>query len=739
MSRVRKPKIRYAGTTRVEHLRRHERDCERVLDRQASAIVGDTPVERLRSRLASLDSVPQLPSLPPRVTDSSDIPTVGSHDIGNRQGVWRLSADTDGAFDRRGLDPWHERHVDSYTDGEGRLIAIMSEHQERAAKEREIRDAARMAKLRRRAEREAKRLAAEQQIVLSPDEVMRADAARKRAQAAVERVRTQREREADLLSYGFYFDGGRAANDYYEPFHEWLGDGRLRSDFSVHIGEFVRQLPRRGRIRVGRDKTAVAYADSKLLGLTEPYVERDNRRLGCLIVDLDGVMSPAQWRRRLSELLPEHLQPNLLTGRYRYGQLERPHAIWHLSQEVWNEPYSAWTDSDGVRHESGDQRCKVGPIAMYHRVHRALVSALIPIGADPAQTNTDKTKNPCSPFWSTFEINAERWPSLSDFVHAITLRVDEANMQRRAAELRTRALGLSASGSNALWRTVHAEVHTLVRRSLATRPAEFVAAGAAGADTLAAWIESEVREPLERAVGHSEALDRVISRQATWQATYVTSGRWQSRQGRRGRDRDDAFARPDATPTERREEAGRRSGAQRTAAAVDRLQAAIKAAAQATGVVRISEFCNSTDAVSRSFAYDQFERAAVSLGLVVRDGEARYIDLTVDGEIQSSSYVQPSGSERVVGEPIVVSTSGRCGTEQFRTGPPADVRSIRHGNYGKIIVSLQQPQAVVGGRGHRLVVDLDQRAGACQSTWRPRDPDEMRSLRGVVGDDHRSA
>jgi|GEM_PF-4569885 len=677
MSRAHKPTIRYGGVTRAEHLRRHERDCERVLDRQAASIVGDTPEERIRSRLASLDSVPPMPSLPPRLDNSDDIPTVGERDVGNRQGIWRLTeSDYGAAFDRQ-LTPWTERHVGSYTDDEGRLIAIMSENQERAANEREIRDAARQAKLRRRAEREAKRLAAEHRIDMSEDEIVLADAARKRAQAAIERARTRREQESDLLSYGYYWDGGRAAGDYYKPFHEFLGEGRLRSDFSVHIGEFVRQLPRRGRMRVGRDKTAVAYADSKLLGLTEPYVERDSKRLGCIIVDLDGVMSPAEWHRRLAELLPADLQPNLLTGRYRYGMLERPHAIWHLNREVWNEPYSVWTDVDGVRHETGDQRCKLGPIALYHRVHRALINALIQIGADPAQTNTDKTKNPCSAFYSAFEINTSTWPSLRDFATSIDLRVNEADMQRRAVEIRTRAIGVSASGSNALWRTVHTEIHALVRRCLATWPDEFRSSGSGGVNQLAAWIESEVREPLERVLGRSEALDRVIDRQATWQANYVASGRWQTRQGRRGRDRDDAFARPDATPTERREEAGRRSGAQRTTAAFARLQAALKEAVQATGVVRKREFCNSTDAVSRSFAYDQFEKACVSLGLVVRDGAARYIDLPQDGDDQSSSSVQPSITVHGNYDPITVSLPIRSVIEQFRTGPPASLRSIR--------------------------------------------------------------
>ena len=161
--------------------------------------------------------------------------------------------------------------------------------------------------------------------------------------------------------------------------------------------------------------------------------------LSAIIVDLDQIFnSLCLLREKLAELLPAHLQPNLIVCYSAGGVIERPHLIWLLppGSEVWND--------------LSDPRCKEKHIQLYHQTHRALICRLLPIGADPGQTaNPYKCKNPLSPFWSTFVLN-ERWNTLKEIL-APLVKVGEEQLFAEAAAQHN---GCEYQQSMNLWRMV---------------------------------------------------------------------------------------------------------------------------------------------------------------------------------------------------------------------------------------------------------------------------------------------
>ncbi|WP_368507714.1 hypothetical protein [Bradyrhizobium lupini] len=71
----------------------------------------------------------------------------------------------------------------------------------------------------------------------------------------------------------------------------------------------------------------------------------------------------------------------------------------------------------------------------FNMIQDALVSALIPLGADPGHENKGKTKNPLAPRWSVACF--ENFPDLKDFAAGLpTLAVDRKAMRRQHAKLK---------------------------------------------------------------------------------------------------------------------------------------------------------------------------------------------------------------------------------------------------------------------------------------------------------------
>jgi hypothetical protein len=529
----------------------------------------------------------------------------------------------DGVERRATADSYrHYDYVGDLSEHAG-MIGWQNAAQKRVQQEHDKKLEAQALKKKRRAEAAGHKV----ETALAPVDEAAVAAAREAAEKFSKLYASRKAAVRDLYENGFYFAGGKTAGDHYEAFSEFLGKNKLRS----HVGSpslklVPMMLPRRDRLRVGTEKDVLLSTDSKALGLLAPYVELDRKRRCAIIVELDTMWRSAEHlRRRLLEILPPHLMPHLITGRYtRDGLFQRPHLMWILRPDswVWSDVYREWTDDDGVVRSIGDKACKTRPLKFFNAVQRALTALLIPLGADPGFHNGQRTKNPLSPFWSVAISNDSYWPELRDFfqIPGFTLDIDERAMEQQAGEIRAQATGASKSASNLVWRTVGNIISPFIRQTLATRPAEFIAA-ARDVNTLAAWIEQYVRPLAEAELGASPALDRTLDRRCSFAARYCTTRKpSRSRQRQRGRDRD-LFS-SDINAQTRREEAGRRSAAHRRAVSLWNIRKEMTVALMATGSFRKTEFIKSCT-VSKSVAYKLWDEAVSGLGLEFFDGAYR--------------------------------------------------------------------------------------------------------------------
>ncbi|QOZ78859.1 hypothetical protein XH83_27725 [Bradyrhizobium sp. CCBAU 53351] len=540
------------------------------------------------------------------------------------------------------------RHVDRIPDSIHRhMLAFQTESQEKAQAQFEAKKQKNADKQQRRAERHMKGLAkqgtkveAEAVVV---DEAEKA-AARKKAEEFAAKAREQAAESADRMEHGFLLaKPGVYAGDHYDPFHEFLGKGVLRSHLSPSFARFAQIVPRRGRIRAGYDKGALFSTATKLIALDCPYVELDTTRHCCIVVEFDTVWaSAAAFRLALLQHLPAQMLPNLIVGRItRSGQFARPHCIWFLNPYVvdpkdgtvrdacvWNEPYRETTDpTTGEVKIYGDKRCRKGPIEKYHAVQRGLVARLLPLGADPGCWNIFKPKNPLSPFWTTLLANEDHWSELDDFIAIpkFSMKVDEADLARRGAEMRADAAkndGEILTPSNLMWATIGVTIEPLVAKMLRIRDLSFLDAARDGVETLTQWFDDRIRPNVEAEITASASLDRVLEGRCAFAARYCIDKLNRSRSRiaiNRGRD-DDLKVVPilDAdgnerlmTPEERIKKRGVRSGATRSAVALWKMceQLSVTGLVADEMTARKTEIIKGLDFVGKSFAYDNWDRA----------------------------------------------------------------------------------------------------------------------------------
>jgi hypothetical protein len=191
---------------------------------------------------------------------------------------------------------------------------------------------------------------------------------------------------------------------------------------SPSLQRFVQILPK--KVVCGSDKKAVRTERKKIVALDRRYVTLDKRRLGAIIIDLDRCFG-SEWalREELLKLLPKSMLPNLAVGlRLSDCTFTHPHLIWLLPPdcEVWTEEALHYSKK---------------ALELWHSMHRRLVNALLPLGADPGQlANPYKCKNPLSPEWDTV-ILTEKWNSLREMAAELKKDVSEGQIRREKAKL----------------------------------------------------------------------------------------------------------------------------------------------------------------------------------------------------------------------------------------------------------------------------------------------------------------
>jgi hypothetical protein len=463
-------------------------------------------------------------------------------------------------------------------------------------------------KAQKKAEKDARRAVAaarsEESSKLSPQE--RAIRQVKRKQF----IERKRERDAevhDTRQNGFFHRGGDMAGRYYPPFTEYFGPGITRSDLHPMISHWVSTIP--ARVRVGADKTFVEPHWSKQQGLLFPYVEGDQKFCRWIFRELDGALydSPESLVAALSQILEtadefkddpdaKNMLPNLITGHtWADGTFEGGHLIWLLERDsaVWTDLPWESVDLNGEVTKGGDPRCRKAPVEKLKKVSKSLCKLLLPLGADPGQTNFRKPKAPTSPFISVIVANEDNLFELDDFtkIRNYPTHVNVKAMMRDAALIRAKSEGLDETLSMKRWRKTKDIPSAVARAGRKNCDREFTVALEKSISTsnprpLANWIEREVRMRVAKETDLVEGagLDWVISKQAVFAAKmYMKPKQRKTKyQPIRGRDRDYAVipVEVDVTlpikeraaaerqakkqvRTARRQEAGRRSGEQK--------------------------------------------------------------------------------------------------------------------------------------------------------------------------------
>ena len=175
----------------------------------------------------------------------------------------------------------------------------------------------------------------------------------------------------------------------------FVGCNALRTALNIlSVSLFNSAVPKSGWITYGFDKTTVHRAGDtgmSALGARDmPYIETDRDRRCLQVVDLDGWWpSIAALRADLRKYLPENMMPNITVyrGDETRGGVSNPHLLFILppgSRVMWK----------------GNGKRKQAQFRLHSMVQRAIVSHLIPLGADPDHHNSFKVKNPLSPAWS---------------------------------------------------------------------------------------------------------------------------------------------------------------------------------------------------------------------------------------------------------------------------------------------------------------------------------------------------
>ena len=193
---------------------------------------------------------------------------------------------------------------------------------------------------------------------------------------AAERRQTTRER----LEHGFHWPGGLINGRYVPAFVS----RRLRSGLHPLLRLFVAGTRRAETgLSAGDTKDRLLCRGSKLALLDRPYVGFSQIMRSIIRIDLDRTFS--SWETLRVEIEAADLPaPNLVVGGVDAdGRVERPHAYWLLANAVC-------CTAQG----------RPGPQRLLRGLERAMVAALVPIGADPGGlANPHTGKNPLSELW----------------------------------------------------------------------------------------------------------------------------------------------------------------------------------------------------------------------------------------------------------------------------------------------------------------------------------------------------
>jgi hypothetical protein len=150
-----------------------------------------------------------------------------------------------------------------------------------------------------------------------------------------------------------------------------------------------------------------------------------------------------------------------------------------------------------------------------------------------------------------------------------------------------------------------------------------------------------VRPSVERELGPSDGLDRIMARRCDFAARYCL-GKLSKRGPRKGRGRDRDLIFEDMTPKQRRQQAGARTDEHKKDVSLWLLQQEMAVALWTTGEIRKTEFIKTVGLVSKSTAYKHWDEACERLGLKFRDGAYRKKAKPITGNTNKPSPALPS-------------------------------------------------------------------------------------------------
>ncbi len=421
----------------------------------------------------------------------------------------------------------------------------------------------------------------------------------------------------------YIWNGGHIAGRLYGYFRENLGPGKLRSHLHPHLKRSVQLLPRSERAQTGMNKAAVTNHtkyEAAVLVRDAPYVHGDPRRLGFLVVDLDfRFISADQLYRKLLKHLPRKLMPPLVVSRKSWCgafAIENPHLVW---------PMPAGSEV-GVTGKS-----RMLPQRFFKRVQRALVSALIDIGADPNHHNFSKFKSPLAPVWDVCVMNPDL-PSLEDFraKGGIDLHYNEDEMKERALKFRATGPGEDISLSNAVWISCKEKIQRAMLLAAMFQDKEYRQSKHDRARRRQ-WLIAKVMGPmLEEFPGDDEQVRRVVEAHCDWWSSH--RGNQAKKPVARGRDTGAIYkagmdAKEELNTKERRQTSAQQTNQARTNNTVFAIAGVIAAFARSgmyTTRYAIGQRCEALGIASKSSVYKHYDAAVLLSADLSRDG-ARYI------------------------------------------------------------------------------------------------------------------
>lgn len=303
----------------------------------------------------------------------------------------------------------------------------------------------------------------------------------------------------------------------------------LRTDIHPMFRHFNSIMPRAHRLKVGRDKGFVKTYSRKVLSLVQPYITQGaNGMYGCIIVELDSTWPEVKvLLRALQKRLPQHMMPNFVVSRGKDGRPDRPHLVWMLASPVyWNPPRVVECKS-GRKLNFGDPRCVEGsPLhsswLLLRRINLGLTKLLVEIGADPAQTNVHKFKNPLSIHSSTVVSNGENLHYLSVLDGIPGLKdIPGLDMDVRFGEVQAAVEAKNNEPSvvsQPEFVACRAETSRVLAQAMASRDPEYLNARQNKVD-LEAWIVKKTMPKITQAWGNSIKVQKLVRSSAKRFAT----------------------------------------------------------------------------------------------------------------------------------------------------------------------------------------------------------------------------